>query len=162
MAANKSLLPKPDGPAEFLSQASNTRTMKSKLLISGSVLAALVAGFFLGQWQSRRTVDGYVAKLLRPEVRRARADFSHAAGLLKAVRSGNTNEAIATLEEDLDSNILVIRAAVEATPASERDKQSLSRIRWLRDYRAEHPRKTEFAVIDEEIAHILTLVETNR
>jgi len=136
--------------------------MKSKLLISLALVAALGVGFFLGRWQFARSADKYYAQLMMPEVRRASADFSHAAGLLKAIRSGDTNEAIQTLEEDLDTNILMIGAAVQATPVSKRDRQWLSRIRWLREYRAEHPRKPEFTAIDEQVAHILSLVETNR
>jgi hypothetical protein len=128
------------------------------------VLVALVGGFFLGQWQTRRTVDRYIAKLMimTPEVKHATADFSRAAGLLLQIRSGDTNAAIEDLEDELDSNIMEIGAVTEATPVSERDKQWLSRIRWLRDERAEHPRKTEYAAIDEEVAHIFTLVETNQ
>ena len=135
--------------------------MKSKLLISLTVIAALVAGFFLGRWQARRTVDSYLAQMSRPEVRRATADFSKAAGLLKAIRTGDTNEAIETLESELDTQIMYIGAVAEATQASERDKQWLSRIRWLGDYRAKHPRKSA-AFIDERVAHYLSLVETNR
>ncbi|MEI2726428.1 MAG: hypothetical protein V9H26_23815 [Verrucomicrobiota bacterium] len=62
-------------------------------------------------------------------------------------RSGETNQAIATLEDDLDTQILFIGGITEATPIAERDKQWLSRIRWLRDYRAEYPRKTESPVL---------------
>ena len=136
--------------------------MKSKLLISILVLVALVGGFFLGQWQTRHAVSNYMAELMSPEVKRAEADFSRAAGLLRQIRSGDTNAAVEDLEGELDSNIMLIGAVTEATPVAERDKQWLSRIRWLRDERAEHPRKTEYAAIDEEVAHVLTLVETNR
>jgi len=136
--------------------------MKSKLLISLAVMVALIVGFLCGRWQARHTVGSYVLKLMSPEVFRATADFSQSAGLLKAIRVGDTNSAIETLEEDLDSNILIIGAVTEATPISQRDKQWLSRIRWLRDYRAEHPRKTEFTYTDEQVAHYLSLVETNR
>ena len=135
--------------------------MKSKLLISLTVIAALVAGFFLGRWQARSTVDSYLAQMSRPEVRRATADFSKAAGLLKSIRTGDTNEAIEALESELDRQIMYIGAVAEATQASERDKQWLSRIRWLGDYRAKHPRKSD-AFIDEQVAHYLSLVETNR
>ena len=138
------------------------RTMKSKLFISILVLAALVGGYFLGQWQTRRAVDSYMAKLMSPEVRRATADFSRAAGLIQQIRRGETNAALEALEDELDSTILLIGAVTEATPVVERDKQWLSRIRWLRDHRAKHPRKTEFAAIDEAVAHVLSLVETNR
>jgi hypothetical protein len=136
--------------------------MKSKLIISAALAAAFAAGFLLGRLRFKATADKYYAGLIMPEVRRATAEFSHAAGLLKAIRSGDTNEAINTLEEDLDTNILLIGAAVEGTPASQRDRHCVSRIRWLRDYRAQHPRKTEFGAIDEQVAHILSLVETNR
>ena len=136
--------------------------MKSKLLISTLVLVALIGGFFLGQWQTRRTVESWMTKMMGTEVKRATADFSRAAGLLQQIRSGDTNAAIEDLESELDSNIMMIGAVTEATPVSERDKQWLSRIRWLRSERAEHPRKTEYAAIDEEVAHVLTLVETNR
>ena len=136
--------------------------MKSKLILSILVLAALVAGFFVGQWQTRRTVDSYMAKLMSPEVRRATADFSRAAGLIQQIHRGDTNAALEALEDELDSNIMLIGAVTEATPVAERDKQWLSRIRWLRNHRAEHPRKTEFVAIDEEVAHVLSLVETNR
>jgi hypothetical protein len=136
--------------------------MKSKLFICILVLAALVAGFFIGQWQTRRTIDSYMAKWMSPEVRRATADFSLAAGLIQQIYRGDTNAAREALEGELDSNIMLIGAVTEATPVAKRDKQWLSRIRWLRDHRAEHPRKTEFAAIDEEVAHVLLLVETNR
>ena len=136
--------------------------MKSKLLISILVLVALAGGFFLGQWQTRRAVSSNMAELMNPEVKHATADFSRAAGLLRQIRSGDTNAAIEDLEGELDSNIMLIGAVIEATPVAERDKQCLSRIRWLREERAEHPRKTEYAAIDEEVAHVLSLVETNR
>ncbi|MBP9900756.1 MAG: hypothetical protein KBH45_04805 [Verrucomicrobia bacterium] len=136
--------------------------MKSKLLVSLVVIMALVIGFFLGRWQVTHTLDHYIATLSMPEARRAMADFSKAAGLLKAIRSGETNQAIATLEDDLDTQILFIGGITEATPIAERDKQWLSRIRWLRDYRAEYPRKTESPVLDEQVAQVLSLVHTNR
>jgi hypothetical protein len=135
--------------------------MKSKLLVSLAVIVALVVGFVLGRWQVRRTVDSYIAQMSMPEVRRATADFSKAAGVLKAIRAGDTNEAIETLESELDMQIMYIGAVTEATAAPERDKQWLSRIRWLRDYRATHPRKSD-PFIDEQVAHYLSLVETNR
>jgi hypothetical protein len=136
--------------------------MKLKFLVSLAVMAALVAGFFLGRWQTRHTVDSYFLQMSRPEVKRATADFSKAAGLLKAIHAGDTNAAIERLESELDTQILYIGAVTEATPVSERDKQWLSRIRWLRNYRADHPRKTETPAIDEQVAHFLSLVETNR
>ena len=136
--------------------------MKSKVFIILAVVIALAAGFFLGQWQTRRTVDSYMAKMMSPEVRRATADFSRAAGLLQQIQRGDTNAAMEALEDELDSNIMLIGAVTEATPVSQLDKQWLSRIRWLRAYRAEHPHKTEFAAIDDEVAHVLSLVETNR
>ena len=137
--------------------------MKSKLLVVVLVSVALVAGYFLlVQWQTRRAVDSYMGKLISPEVKRATADFSRAAGLLQKIRSGETNAAIEALEDELDSNILLIGAVTETTPVAQRDKQWLSRIRWLRDARAAHPRKTENAAIDEEVAHVITLVKTNR
>ncbi len=136
--------------------------MKSKLLISSLVLAAFVGVCFLGQWQTRRAVDSYMAKLMNPEVRRATADFSRAAGLIQQIHRGDTNAALEALEDELDSNIMLIGAVTEATPVAERDKQWLSRIRWLQDHRAAHPRKTEFAATDAAVAHVLSLVETNR
>jgi len=136
--------------------------MKSKLLITLALLAALAAGFFLGRWQVTRSVDAYIAKLTTPEVRRATAGFSISAGLLKAIRSGDTNEAIETLEADLDTQIMYIGAVAEATPAAARDRQWLSRIRWLQDYRAAHPRKTDQPFIDEQVAHVLSLLQTNQ
>ncbi len=135
---------------------------KSNLLIPVAVIAAVAIGFFWGRWQTRRSVDEYFVQMSRPEVKHATADFSKAAGLLKAMRAGDTNAAIEELESELDMQIIYIGSVTEMTPAPERDKQWLSRIRWLRNYRAEHPRKTETAVIDEQVAHILSLVETNR
>lgn len=135
--------------------------MKLKLLISLAVIVAFVTGFLLGRWQARQSVDSHIGKLSMPEIRRATADFSKAAGLLKAIRAGTTNEALEDLEGELDTQVLLIGAVAEATLPSERDKQWLSRIRWLRDYRAQHPRKTEVPAIDKQVAHVLSLVETN-
>ena len=135
--------------------------MKSKLLVSLTVVAPLVVGFFLGRWQVRHTLDSYLAEMSRSEVQRATAEFSKAAGVLKAVRAGDTNQAIESLESELDTQIIYVGAITEATPISQRDKQWLSRLRWLRDYRAVHPRKSD-PLIDEQVAHYLSLVETNR
>ena len=71
--------------------------MKSKLLVSVLVLAAIVTGFFIGQWQTKRTVDSYMTKLMSPEVRRATADFSRAAGLIQQIHRGDTNAALDAL-----------------------------------------------------------------
>src|SRR6266851_7085098 len=105
--------------------------MKSKLLIALALFAALAIGYFLGRWQVARPVDAYIAKLDMPEARRSTSDFSRSAGILKAIRNGDTNEAIQTLEEDLDTQIMFIGAVAEGTPVSARDPQWLSRIRWL-------------------------------
>ncbi|MCO5051806.1 MAG: hypothetical protein M9920_05840 [Verrucomicrobiae bacterium] len=85
--------------------------MKSKLLVSVLVLAALIAGFFIGQWQTKRTVDSYMAKLMSPEVRRPTADFSLAAGLIQQIHRGDTNAALEALEDELDTyNVRRLRA----------------------------------------------------
>ena len=139
--------------------------MKSKLLIPVAVVALIAAvaiGFFLGRWQARQAVEDYFVQMSRPEVKRAMADFSKAAGLLKSIRAGDTNAAIEELESELDTQILYIGAVTEMAPASGRDPQWLSRIRWLQNYRAEHPRKTETAGFDEQVAHVFSLVETNQ
>jgi hypothetical protein len=136
--------------------------MKSIILIVLGVAATLVVGFFIGRWETERTLDALWAKTMRPEVHRATGEFSHAAGLLTAIRSGDTNEAIETLEDDLDTKIMFIGSVTEATPLAQRDKQWLSRIKWLSNYRADHPRKTKFAGVDEQVAHYLTLVQTNK
>jgi hypothetical protein len=133
--------------------------MKPKVLIASAIVVAVAAGYFFGRWHTLQSIDNYYAKVMRPEAQRATADFSRAAGVLKAIRSGDNLKAIEDLEEGLDTNILLIGAVTEATPVSERDKQWLSRIRWLRDYRVEHPRTTEFPAIDEQVAQILSLVE---
>src|SRR6266542_2805305 len=73
-----------------------------------TLVDGLGIGFILGRWQARRTVDGYIAKLIMPEVRRSTADFSKAAGLLKDIHAGNTNDAIESLERELDTQILYI------------------------------------------------------
>lgn len=136
--------------------------MKSKLTLIAALLAALALGFVIGRFQVSRYLKAYVDLLHVSEARAATADFSRAAGLLQDIRSGDTNEAIKSLEDALDSNILMIGAVVEVTPVTERDPQWLSRIRWLREHRAEYPRRTEYPTIDEEVAHVLSLIETNR
>ena len=136
--------------------------MKSKLLIALALIATLTVGFFAGRFQAMRYFGRNYVKVIMPDIRHATANFSHAAGLLKVIQSGNTNEAIETLEGDLDTNIMLIGAAVEGTPVAERDKQWLSRIRWLREYRAIHPRKTDDPVLDEKVAHTLSIADTNR
>ena len=41
-------------------------SMKSKLIVIVAVVAALAAGFFLGQWQVKRSVDGTCGKIGEP------------------------------------------------------------------------------------------------
>jgi hypothetical protein len=134
--------------------------IKISLAVLG-VAVALVIGFFLGRFQVIRSVDQMYLKLSMPDVRRDMADFSRSAGILKAIHSGDTNEAIQTLEEDLDTKILLIGAAFEGTPVAQRDKGGMSRIRWLRTERAAHPWKSSYPGMNEEVARILSLVDSN-
>jgi hypothetical protein len=161
--------------------ASSFVSMKLKLVVAALVATALIIGFLVGRLQAKcswdgdlkrlqqtteaeraeRAAAGYLKQIEASAADRAVADFSEAAGILLALRSGNTNEAIETLERDLDINIQVIGGAIEDVPAGERNPKYVARIKWLQDYRSSHPRTTGSHEDDKWVAHVLSLVTTN-
>ena len=135
--------------------------MNSRAIAILCVLAAFAISYAGGQVQDSKRLGKVSDRIILSEGKRSIAQFSQTAAVLMALRKGSTNEAIEALEDQLDTHILMIGAIVEETPIGERDRQQLSRIRWLRDYRAKYPRNPTNAFA-EHVAHVLSLVETNR
>ncbi len=140
--------------------------MKPKLFVFLGVVLGLSIGFVGGRIQTNRVLERQYSKFLMSQLRRSFAEFSHATDLLTDIHSGSTNEAIQTLERDLESNLLIIGPALEELSMSEYDRgHCINRIRWFRGYRSAYPRQgasEDQVPSDKQIAHILSLVETNR
>lgn len=75
-------------------------------------------------------------------VRSAQADALSARILLEELRAGRLPNALELLEQQLDTNILILERLTKET--DEPDRQSITEVlKVVRDYRARHPRKTE-------------------
>jgi hypothetical protein len=80
--------------------------------------------------------------------------------VLKALRAGDTNEAIDELEGQMDRHLMGFGAMVQAVPQAERKPTDFRVISRIREYRAAYPRRTDSAEIDQFVAGILSLTNS--
>jgi hypothetical protein len=152
--------------------------MKFKTLPVLLTIAGLALGFILGRLQAQQSLSGAVKRLeglseAERSIREAAetfkglemksatnacADFSHTAGLLMSLRRGDTNGAIETLETDLDMHVTAVALGLVDVPTEAQNRQFLSRVKWYRNYRAEHPHEDASTLTQ----HVLSLLSTNR
>jgi hypothetical protein len=135
--------------------------MKFKTLPVLMATAGLILGFTLGRLQARhslREASEIFRGLQMASATNACADFSHTAGMLVALRRGDTNEAIETLECDLDMHISTIALGLVDVPIEAQNSQFLSRVTWYRKYRADHPHEDTSTLSQ----HALSLLRTNK
>jgi hypothetical protein len=112
-------------------------------LVVGLIIGGAAGWFAAGRYYSR-WVEQFVSAGALPEL----GDAYHP---LKALRAGDTNEAIDLLETQLDGAIIQLSAIV---PEEKDEKMKAAYIRALtrvRDYRTAYPRKSGLAELDAEV-----------
>jgi hypothetical protein len=125
--------------------------MKSKVILAGSLVLALGAGFLAGAYRERQAYDYF---FMRSVYRQGALETEHLVRVLTYLREGRQSDALSTLETLLDSSLTIFVRYDEATP-SERDDSVLRAIRSARDYRQRHPWKQS----DTDMQRILSLAK---
>jgi hypothetical protein len=123
-------------------------------LVIGLIIGGL-SGWFIAGRQYGRWAEGFVTAGALPEL----GDAYHP---LKALRAGDTNEALDLLEMQLDGAIIQLSSVL---PLQKDEKMKAAYVRALtraRDYRATYPRKSGSAELDEGVAEALSSVATNK
>jgi hypothetical protein len=75
---------------------------------------------------------------------------------LKALRSGNTNEAIELLESRLDIQTIKLRGLATSEPDTKKRAAHLRALYRIREYRSKFPRKTDSPELDKSVAEALS------
>jgi hypothetical protein len=123
-------------------------------LVIGLLIGGTAGWFAAGRYYSR-WAQQFVSAGALPEL----GDAYHP---LKALRAGDTNEAIDLLEIQLDGAIIQLSAMV---PEERDEKMKAAYVRALtrvREYRAAYPRKTGIADLDEGVVDALSSFATNK
>ena len=121
------------------------------------VILALCAGWAIGSFTSDHFYDKWIKRYL---VRNAFVGVSDRLATLNALRAGDTNQAAELLESQMDVQMMALGAMIQEMPAAQRPAADIQLLARLRDYRAAYPRKTNRPEIDQKIAGILSLTNT--
>lgn len=123
-------------------------------LLIGLIVGGAAGWFITGRHYSR-WAEAFASAGALPEL-------GNAYHPLKALRAGDTNEAIDLLESQLDGAIMYL-SAVLSQEKDEKMKAAYGRaLTRVRDYRATYPRKSGSAELDEGVAEALSAVATNK
>lgn len=85
-------------------------------------------------------------------------------GALRNLRTNRVGRALESLEQGLDVNVVMLKALCDQVDAADRER-AVEALRWIRDYRRVHPRRTEadLSAFDKNLAaDVLKLQEQAR
>lgn len=121
--------------------------MRSVIFFFG--IGMLLGGGLVGFFCSRQIEKNMIGDAI--------AAAGHCYSAARAIRTGETNDALETLESHLDGQILVLGTFLEdkKLQANSPGMRTLGR---LRDYRRRYPRVTENAEIDAVVSNTLLIV----
>lgn len=128
----------------------------------GMALAVFAAGALVGQLatsNSRAQASGKASE--SSQVVDLTQETSVTLGYLNALRKGQTTEAIALMENHLDSHIVKLGESLSAVPPAERNAQSLKVISEFRDYRAKYPHPVRSPAMSNGLEKAYKLVDTS-
>jgi hypothetical protein len=126
--------------------------MKMKILIALIVLAALLAGFFIGRHQATQIYQQKALSLIQDTVHRcAWQEGSCDLIVLKYFREGHQTEGLDALEKCLDGSLI-------AAYSTEQTKKGFvpTLVQDAHDYRAKQPWTNSAPEIDAKIKNILS------
>jgi hypothetical protein len=121
-------------------------------------IAAFAAGVVAGGAYTIRIADEFVAQM--GEMEADRDSMSSEGGvymevrLLENLRSGDNTKAIATLESQLDRNLI----SLGLVPEQRRKERTLKALRVAKEYRERFPRATDHPQVDASVQRTLDLV----
>jgi len=113
------------------------------------------AGWFIAGRQYSRWAESFVSARALPEL-------GNAYHPLKALRAGDTNEAIDLLETDLDGAIIQLSAVLREQKDEKMKAAYVIALTRVRDYRAMYPRKSGSEEVDKGVAEALSDFATNK
>jgi len=130
--------------------------MKSKALFVGAVVAALLAGFFLGRYQGGRSVSKFVEHSIIHQG--AAVDAQQQVRILTYLKEGMQTNAFDVLELRLNHSLLELAYCVELPP-EERDDFAVRAVRVARDYRTKYPWSGTSPELKPTIERVLSSVK---
>jgi hypothetical protein len=130
--------------------------MKSKTIFLLAVIAALVAGFFLGRYQGGRSVSKFVEHDIINKG--AAVDAQHQVRVLTYLKEGKETYAFRILEQSLDSSLLELAYCADLPP-EQRDDFAVQAIRVAREYRMRYPWTGSVPELKDKIEGVLSLVK---
>lgn len=113
--------------------------------LGGGVVGGAAGGYVAIHFTSRFFSDGW---MLGNGV-----DTQAQVSILKNLRDGETQKAIEFLETTLDGKVIGLQISEEN---AERTNQAVAKaIQKAREYRAQHPRHTQYPEVDESVSKVL-------
>jgi hypothetical protein len=130
------------------------RSLKMKeflffLLVLGALVIGAVAGYFYEMRHSTAT--------------QVFLETSNTYTTLRDLRSGDTNAVFEALEDNLDMNVISLRALLDEYPHAEHANNYTNLLRRIAEYRSAHPYRNSNSNFDEMVTDALKSVsKTNR
>jgi hypothetical protein len=124
-------------------------------LIATGLIIGAIAGWYAAERQFSKWTTSFAIADTLPNL----ADAYQA---LQALRSGDTNEVIETLEMRLDSGIITLRALALEEANAKKHAGYMRALERVRDYRTKHPRKTDSPETDQLVADALASISKMR
>ena len=115
----------------------NILRVKSKLIIVAVIAGALLCGFWVGSYRTRKAWEEIAERQNAVSVRNYnRGMAAKALPVLRLLTEGKHSEARELLEQQLDSGLATVAAYASYTPSDVLNEQV---IRSARAYRSQHP-----------------------
>ena len=113
-----------------------------------SAIGVLIVGAFLG----------YFYELQRTTTTDVSLDASKTYTTLRDLRSGDTNAVFEALENDLDVNVISLRAMLDERPRMEHAKNYTNLLRRIAEYRSAHTHHSQDTNLDQMVTAALNSV----
>jgi hypothetical protein len=123
-------------------------------------IATLVIGLVGGWFATAHSYNQWIASYMKTS---ASVNLDARCRALSQLRAGNTNQAVETLEIEMNGDILTFGSFLRDMPADEHRAADMKLLAAVRDYRAVHPWKTaDYPDVDKAVAEVFALVSTNQ
>ena len=127
--------------------------MKTKIIVSVSVVAAFTAGFLVGDFHAASSWIHRNNEKVRSSY--AAHVFTYSLALTK-LRGGQEKEGVVILDDALESSLFALDNDYTSL-AREHDRATLEAIRLARDYRVKYPWDNTNSLIETRVSQVLAL-----
>jgi hypothetical protein len=116
-------------------------------------IVALLLGWVVGLYSTENYYDRWI---LRYQTRNAFSGASDRLVVLKALRDGDSNNAVESLEGQLDNQIVLLEPLLKNSSAEPLTARNVLLMTQLRGYREAYPRQTSRPELDRTVAGVLS------